>query len=71
MTKALLVGIVNMQINGALNAINSGNALKQAIGIATLSKMKDAQISQTAVMLQGFAAGQHVLWSGSEGCCNK
>lgn len=48
-----------MQINGALNAINNGSALKQAINITLLSKMKDAQTEQMAVMLQDFAAAQH------------
>ncbi|MEC0213228.1 putative motility protein [Paenibacillus ehimensis] len=48
-----------MQINAALNAISGGNALKQAVGIALLSQMKDAQASQAAMMLQDFAAAQH------------
>lgn len=48
-----------MQLNGALNAISSGDALKQAVGITLLSKMKDTQTEQMAVMLQEFAAAQH------------
>ncbi|WP_461479621.1 putative motility protein [Paenibacillus sp. PvR148] len=52
-------GDANMQLNGALNAISSGDALKQAVGITLLSKMKDTQTEQMAVMLQDFAAAQH------------
>jgi hypothetical protein len=48
-----------MSIQGALQAASSGNALKQAVGIAMLSKMKDTQAAQAATMLQDFAAAQH------------
>ncbi|MCP3774553.1 Putative motility protein [Paenibacillus tianmuensis] len=48
-----------MQINAALNAISGGNPLKQAVGIALLSQMKDSQAAQAATMLQDFAAAQH------------
>jgi hypothetical protein len=47
-----------MEINNALSAANSGDALKQAVGIALLSKVQDAQAVQTATLLQDFAAAQ-------------
>nr|WP_275587142.1 YjfB family protein [Paenibacillus elgii] len=33
--------------------------MKQAVGIALLSQMKDSQASQAATLLQDFAAAQH------------
>ncbi|GLI09370.1 hypothetical protein YDYSG_54020 [Paenibacillus tyrfis] len=48
-----------MQINATLNAVSGGNALKQAVGIALLSQMKDSQTAQAATLLQDFAAAQH------------
>ncbi|MFB6366267.1 putative motility protein [Paenibacillus elgii] len=48
-----------MQINATLNAISGGNLLKQAVGIALLSQMKDSQVAQAATLLQDFAAAQH------------
>lgn len=48
-----------MQVNSALNAAASGDALKQAIGIAMLNKIKDTETAQAVTMLQDFAAAQH------------
>lgn len=48
-----------MQVNAALNAAAGRDALKQAVGIALLGKLKDMQTAQTATLLQDFAAAQH------------
>ncbi|TDF96239.1 YjfB family protein [Paenibacillus piri] len=48
-----------MEINNALSAASSGDALKQAVGIALLSKVKDTQTAQAVTLLQDFAAAQH------------
>ncbi|SFM13374.1 Putative motility protein [Paenibacillus sp. 1_12] len=48
-----------MEMNSALAAVSSGDALKQAVGIALLSKVQDTQAAQTAVLLQDFTAAQH------------
>ncbi|MDF2959863.1 MAG: putative motility protein [Paenibacillus sp.] len=50
---------MSMEINSALSAASSGDALKQAVGIALLSKMKDTQAVQAATLIQDFAAAQH------------
>ncbi|WP_159885933.1 YjfB family protein [Paenibacillus puerhi] len=47
-----------MHIQSALNAASSPNGLQQAVGLALLSKVKDSQAAQTAVLLQDFAAAQ-------------
>ncbi|NOU92993.1 putative motility protein [Paenibacillus sp. LMG 31456] len=48
-----------MEINSALSAASSGDALQQAVGITLLNKVQDTQAAQAAVMLQDFAAAQH------------
>ncbi|MEK3725821.1 YjfB family protein [Paenibacillus sp. FSL H8-0034] len=48
-----------MEINSALAAASTGDALKQAVGITLLGKVQDTQAAQAAVMLQDFAAAQH------------
>ncbi|MEK8131051.1 YjfB family protein [Paenibacillus filicis] len=50
--------MIRLQIQAALNATSSPDALKQAVGIALLSKTKDTQAAQAAVLLQDFAAAQ-------------
>jgi hypothetical protein len=47
-----------MNINGALSAIGSGDALKQAVGISLLSKVKDTESAQAATLLQDFSNAQ-------------
>jgi hypothetical protein len=47
-----------MDISNALSAASSGDALKQAVGLALLNKVQDAQAAQTATLLQDFAASQ-------------
>ncbi|MCZ8512578.1 YjfB family protein [Paenibacillus filicis] len=47
-----------MEISQVMNAVNGGDSLKQAVGIALLSKIKDSQASMAAVMLSDFAAAQ-------------
>jgi hypothetical protein len=51
--------VIRLNINGALNAASSGDALKQAIGITLLNRVKDTQAAQAATLLQDFAAAQH------------
>ncbi|MCD1261649.1 YjfB family protein [Paenibacillus athensensis] len=47
-----------MSVNAALSAIGSGDALRQAIGIQMLSKVKDTQAGQAGTLLQDFAQAQ-------------
>lgn len=47
-----------MNVNSALNAANSANALKQAVGVAMLSKIKDTQVANMQTMLQDFHQAQ-------------
>lgn len=48
-----------MEVNAALSAVNSGDLLKQTIGIALLNKVQDIQTAQAATLIQDFAAAQH------------
>jgi hypothetical protein len=51
--------VITIEINSALAAVSSADGLKQAVGLALLSKVQDTQAAQTAVLLQDFAAAQH------------
>jgi hypothetical protein len=48
-----------MEINNLMASVGSSDLLKQTIGVALLGKVKDAQASQAATLLQDFAAAQH------------
>lgn len=47
-----------MNINSMLTAVNSGDALKQAVGIQLLSKTTDMQASLATTLIQDFAKNQ-------------
>jgi len=42
-----------------MSAINSGNALKQAVGIAVMKKAQDSQAAAAATLMQDFVQAQH------------
>ncbi|MFE5323879.1 YjfB family protein [Paenibacillus sp. NPDC056579] len=48
-----------MEVNSLLNAINSGNALKQAVGIAVLKKQQDVQTAAAVSLIQGMVQAPH------------
>lgn len=50
-----------MNINTALSAVNSGDALSQYIGLSLLSKVKDTQAAQASTLLQDFAVSQQQI----------
>ncbi|GIQ67518.1 putative motility protein [Xylanibacillus composti] len=47
-----------MNVSGALQAANSGNMLKQAVGIAMLDKAMSAEAAQMEKLLSGFEKNQ-------------
>lgn len=54
-----------MNISPMLSAINSGDGIKQAIGIQLLSKSSDMQAGLTGTMLQDFAVAQAKVTAAS------
>ena len=44
-----------MNVNAALNAVNSGDILRQYVGINLLNKAKNLQVSEANQMLRDFA----------------
>ncbi|MNI78828.1 hypothetical protein D3C73_1352380 [compost metagenome] len=47
-----------MDMSAALSAINSGDMLKQYVGLSLMSKVKDTQAGQANMLLQDFAISQ-------------
>lgn len=48
-----------MEVNSLLSAINSGDALKQAVGIAVLKKAQNVQTAAAVSLIQGLTQAQH------------
>lgn len=54
-----------MNVSSALQAANSGNMLKQAVGIAILDKALSAEAAQMEKLLSGFEKNQAALQQAS------
>ncbi|MFD0692712.1 putative motility protein [Paenibacillus sp. GCM10027628] len=47
-----------MNVNAALSAINSGDALQQAVGLQLFSKASDMQEAAASTLMQDFTKSQ-------------
>ncbi len=54
-----------MNVSGALQAANSGNGLKQAVGVAVLDKALNAEAAQMEKLLSGFEKNQAAIKQAS------